>query len=301
MNRGILWLMPNALLELSQTAAAAVESASRSVASVQGNPRFGSSGVLWSPGVLVSAEHALADVDKVEVILPQGHGEAQIAGRDRATGIAVFRLDHQVAAPVPADATALRAGSLALVVGRSLRSGPTASMGILSSVSGRWRTRFGGDVDQFLQLDISIYPTAEGGAVVDAEGKLIGIASSSFSRYGAVAIPAATVQRVVDAILAQGHVARGYLGIGLREVAIAGEQKSGLIVLSVEERSSAAAAGLLMGDVLTALDGTPLRDAEQLQALLGSDSVGSKRVASVIRAGQAIEVAVTIGTRRREA
>lgn len=298
--RGMLDAMANALLELSQSTAAAVESASRWVASIQGNARFASSGVLWAPGILVTAEHTLADLDRADVIVPEGNVEAHLAGRDRATGLAVFRLEHAQAAPPLADGAALRAGSLALVVGRSLRSGPTASMGILSSVSGRWRTRFGGDLDQFVQLDISIYPTAEGGAVVNAEGHLIGVASSNFSRYGAVAIPAATVRRVVDAILSAGHVPRGYLGIGLREVPLPGEQKAGLIVLSVEEGSAAAAAGLMLGDILIALDQAPLRDAEDLQALMTADSVGSTRTAHVIRAGQRIEVPVTIGQRKRE-
>lgn len=291
--------MTNALHELSQTTAAAVEFSSQWVAAVQGNARFATSAVLWAPGVLISADHTLADVDRVDVLLPSGASHAELAGRDRATGLAVFRCEHTSAAPPIAPSETLRAGTLTLVIGRSQRSGPTASMGILSSVSGRWRTRFGGDVDQFLQLDISIYPTAEGGSVVDAEGRLIGIASSNFSRYGAVAIPTATVRRVADTILATGHVPRGYLGIGLREVPLPGGQSTGLIVLSVEEGSAAAQAGLLLGDVLIALNGVPLHDAEDLQSLMGPDSVGATMTAQLIRAGQRIDVPVTIGQRKR--
>lgn len=293
--------MPNALLELSQSSAAAVERASSHVAAIQGHPRYASSGVLWAPGIIVGADHMLAEVERVEIALPSGTAIAQLAGRDRATGLAVFRAEHSTTPPTTTVDDTLRAGSLALVAGRTTRSGPTASMGVIASVAGPWRTRLGGAIDRHIQLDITLFPSSNGGAVVDAEGRLIGIASSNFSRYGAIAIPNSTVNRVVETILATGHVPRGYLGVGLREVALPGEQRAALILLSVEPGGSAAQAGLLLGDVLVTFNGKPVQDAEDLQALLGPDAVGTTVKAEILRAGQRLEIPVTIGQRKREA
>ena len=129
-----------------------------------------------------------------------------------------------------------------------------ATLGIISACSGEWRTWRGGRLDHYIRLDLTLYPGSDGGAVVNTAGETIGIATSALSRIAGLAIPAVTIDRVVDEILTRGHVARGYLGVGLQPVELPDHQK-GLIVLSLEPEGPAAKAGVLIGDILVTLGG----------------------------------------------
>src|SRR5581483_6090353 len=122
--------------------------------------------------------------------------------------------------PISRLAEGTKPGHLALAVGRSEDSGVNASMGIISAVSGPWRTWRGGRLDQYIRLDLTMYPASSGGAVVDSAGAVIGVATSGLSRLAGLAIPAASINRVLDDILSRGRVSRGYLGVGLQPVVL---------------------------------------------------------------------------------
>jgi S1-C subfamily serine protease len=291
--------MATELATLSQELATAVAGAAGQVVAVHARPRFSSSGVFWRPGVLVTAEHTVRREDEITVTLPDGsNAPATVAGSDPGTDLAVLKVDHsgQPAAPAAADPVP---GSLALSIGRSQDSGVNATMGIVSAVSGPWRTWRGGRLDRYIRLDLTLYPGSSGGLVINTAGQALGIATSALSRIAGLAIPSSTIDRVVGEILARGRVRRGYLGVGLQPVELPDHHK-GLIVLSLEPEGPAAKAGVLIGDVLLALGGRPVADTEDIQAALEGVEVGGEIAAEVLRGGVSRTIAITVGERRRD-
>ena len=157
-------------------------------------------------------------------------------------------------------------------------------------------------------MDIALHPAASGAAVVDASGKLVGIATPVLSRVSVFAVPLATVDRVVGALLAHGRIPRGYLGVGLQPVGIPGHLKdtlrlaesTGLIVISVDHDAPAGQAGMTIGDVLLELGGRTIRKPEDVQEVLDSGSVGKKLPARLLRGGKLVELEITAGERPRK-
>ncbi len=156
----------------------------------------------------------------------------------------------------------------------------------------------GGRLDHYIRLDLTVYPGSDGGAVVNSAGETIGIATTALSRIAGLAIPAVTIDRVVDEIPTRGRVARGYLGVGLQPVELPDHQK-GLIVLSPEPGGPAANAGVLIGDILVKLGGKPVQDTDDIQLGLEGHAVGQKVEVEVLRGGEARPVGVVIGERPR--
>jgi len=291
--------MVNDLTAFSTELADVVGKVGKSVVAVDARPRYGSSGVFWRPGIVVTAEHTIRREEEIGVALPDGKTvSATVSGTDAGTDIAVLKVDGQAGdAPVIASGDPAP-GNLALALGRSPDSGVNATLGIISAVSGSWRTWRGGRLDRYIRLDLTMYPASSGGLVVNAKGEAIGIATSALSRIAGLAIPASTVDRVVDEILSRGHVARGYLGVGLQPVELPDHHKC-LIVLSLEPEGPASKAGVLIGDVLVSLGGTPVTDTDDIQAVLERHSVGQTIEAGVVRGGVALNVGVVIGERSR--
>jgi len=295
--------MANPLLAFSKELADRVAGAGSLVVSIAGHPRFTSSGIHWGDGLVWTADHALKRADPLAVTLPSGVTvAAKRVGRDPATDVALLRLEDAAGVGVAAasDGESARAGALTLVVGRSAQSGATASMGVISSVGGAWRTWGGGQMEQRIQLDLSLYPSSNGGAVVDMSGRVIGMATSALSRLGAVVIPSATLARNLQQLLERGHVARGYLGVGLRPVQVAQREEPALITLSVEPGSAADHAGWLVGDILLGLDGKTVTEPEHVLEALGPQSVGKTLEASILRGGAAVTFAVVVGEQKGE-
>jgi S1-C subfamily serine protease len=187
----------------------------------------------------------------------------------------------------------------------------TASMGIVSAVGPEWRTWRGGRVDQFVRLDVAIYDGFSGGPLVDAAGHVLGIGTSGLARAAAVAVPAVTVDRVVDQLLAGGRIRPGYLGVGTQPVKLTDAMRErltpigdrvpewGLMLVAVESGAPAERAGFLLGDVLLALDGQPTADPRDVLAALGPDTVGRTLQATVLRAGAPITLPITVGEHPR--
>jgi S1-C subfamily serine protease len=177
-------------------------------------------------------------------------------------------------------------------------------MGIISAVSGReWHTWSGGRIDNYVRLDLTLFPGSSGGAVVDTSGRVIGIATSGLSRIAGVAIPSSTVDRVAGELLARGYIRKGYLGVALQPVALPDHliqkldlgAKGGLIVLSVEPESGAARGGLLLGDILIALGDKPVADTDDVQGVLNALEAGKSLAATVVRGGERAQLTLTVG------
>jgi S1-C subfamily serine protease len=305
--------MENPLIALSIELAATAERAGRSVVAVNARWRNASSGVIWRNGVIVTADHTIRREEEIRVTLPDGRtAVAELAGRDPGTDLAVLKVELADAPIARSSAPdSIKTGNLALAIGRSEQTGVNAAMGVVSNVSGPWHTWRGGKLDCFIRLDIGLYPGVSGAAVVDVEGKLIGIATAGLSRTSLLAIPATTIDRVTDELLRQGHIARGYLGVGLQPIPLpehlriklkspgGGLAEGGLIVLSVEADGPAGQAGLLIGDVLIALDGTSVTGTDDVQEFLSGDRVSKPLTASLLRGGDLVERTITVAERPR--
>ena len=300
--------MENTLTQLSDALAGAVERVADSAVVVHGRMRASSSGVIWKPGVIVTADHAIQS-DEVQVRLPDGtEAKASIAGRDRATDIAVLEVEGANRTPqFIKDAAALKAGNIAITVGRT-DGGVTATMGIISTVGGPWRTWRGGLLDRFIRLDVALYPGSSGAAVADANGAVIGIATAGLSRTSAIAIPQTTVDLVVGELLAKGHIARPYLGVGLQPVPlpehlknkVGSKQEAGVIVLSVEPGGPADSGGLIVGDIVVNLAAREVSDTDDMQAAIASARTGEAVAVKILRGGELREMDVKVGERPRK-
>jgi S1-C subfamily serine protease len=181
---------------------------------------------------------------------------------------------------------------------------PVASLGIVAVAGGAWHSLRGGAIDSLIRLDIGLSQAAEGGALVDVQGRVVGMAVLG-PRRRALAIPAATIDRAVDQLLARGQVFRGYLGAGLQPVRLdrpAGDAQPagrgrGILVVSLDPGGPAAGAGLLVGDIVTAWNAKPIDRVREIMRFLGPDSVGHTVELGLLRGGAATELKVVIGER----
>ena len=301
---------PVGVLEsLSNDLAGAVERAGQSVVAIHARRRIPASGIHWRPGIIVAAHHTIQRDEDITVTIADGTTlPASLAGRDPTTDLAVLRVDG-ITAPVarPADASGVRVGALVLALGRP---GPaiTASLGVISAVGGEWRTWHGGTIDRFVRLDISIYDGFSGGPLVDAAGRVLGVDTSGLSRGAALAIPAATVNRVADQLLTSGRVARGYLGLGMQPVRLPEglverlrlPNDIGLMIVSAEAGGPGDRAGILIGDILVAVDDKPVADPAELLAMLAADQIGKTVTGRLIRGGEPTSIAITVGERPQQ-
>jgi S1-C subfamily serine protease len=295
----------NPLVAFSDQAAQVVERAAASVVAVHGAGRRAASGIHWRSGIIVTAEEVLERDEGIKITLPGGRlVEATLAGRDPTTDVAVLRFQPDgLAAAQTADAAALRAGHVVLAIGNH-QGAPVASLGIVAVAGGAWHSLRGGAIDNLIRLDMGLSLAAEGGALIDVQGRVVGMAVLG-PRRRVLAIPTATVDRVVDQLLAKGHVFRGYLGAGLQPVRLgqqAGDTQPsgggrGILVVSLDPAGPAARAGLLVGDILTAWNAKPVDRVREIMRLLSPDSVGQTIDLGLLRGGAPTALKIVIGER----
>jgi S1-C subfamily serine protease len=300
--RSIMAVSTNPLTAFSDQAADLVEQVGKSVVSVRGGGRHSISGIVWRPGVVVTAEEELERDDEITVTLAGGRQvAAKLVGRDPSTDVAALRIEAPDVPAITATNASLRAGQVVLAVG-AYDGAPVASLGTVGFVGGAWQSSRGGAIDSFLRLDVALSPSAEGGAVVDARGAAIGMAVLG-PRRRVLAIPGSTIDRTLDQLLAKGHVARGYLGAGLQPVRSGRRGKAGsgiehgVLVVSVDPEGPAARAGVLVGDIVTAWNANPIGRVREVIRLLGTDSVGGTAKLDLLRGGATKSLEVVIGER----
>jgi S1-C subfamily serine protease len=298
--------MASSLVSFSNDLASVVEQTAASVVAVHARPRFHSSGIHWSPGVVVTADHTLYHDEDIFVTTASGEKfAAEIAGRDPGTDIAVLRVkDLAVPVATRGDAGTVRPGSLIVSVARN-KDSVNAALGVIGSVGAASQTWRGGKLDAVIRLDVELYPSAAGGAIVDAAGKLIGIATPALSRVAVFAVPNSTVERVVTALLAHGKMPQGYLGAGLQPIELPEHlikslglaSNAGLMTVSVDDTAPAGKAGLLIGDVLLEFAGQPVKRTESLRPLL-AEAVGKTVTLRLLRGGTLVNLEVTVAERQ---
>ncbi|HXF64272.1 MAG TPA: trypsin-like peptidase domain-containing protein [Caldilineaceae bacterium] len=298
--------MSATLHELSETMAGLVQAAGPQIVRVEARRRLPATGVVHSAdGLIVTASHVVERDDEMRIGLADGSTvNASLVGRDQHTDVALLRAQASGLTPATwLDPEQLRVGHMVLALGRPGQT-VQATLGIVSALGSAWRTPAGGDVERYVQTDVAMYPGFSGGPLLTASGAFAGINSSALLRGISLTIPTPTIHRVVNTLLAHGRIPRGYLGIGIQPVRLAdglqtqAGQETGLMVMSVEAGSPAAQGGLLQGDILVGLDGQPLRQVDDLQALLAGDRIGREVSVRVIRTGELRELPVTIGAAR---
>jgi S1-C subfamily serine protease len=301
--------MASSVLEtLSNDFAAAADTVGGSVVAVHGRRWMPSSAIQWRRGVVVTANHTIRREEDITVVLEGGKSvPASLAGRDPSTDLAILRLSGETALPLPqfADSAHLKLGHFVLALGRSRGANLVASAGIVGGLSGEWRPRRHGRVDQHIRLDLELYPGFSGGPLVNAQGKIVGMNTRGLARGRGVTIPNSTVNRVLDELLEKGHIARPYLGLAMQSVAVpetllgkvAPRVTSALLVVHVEPSGPAEKAGVLLGDVVTELHGKPVEDTGDVQERLASVSIGDKLDLTILRGGTPMKLSLTLADR----
>jgi S1-C subfamily serine protease len=298
--------MLSVLIDLSDDLANIVATTGPAVVRVDARHRMPASGILWSSdGVIVTTHHVVERDENLVVGLPNGEAiPASLVGRDPTTDLAVLRVQASGLTPLTwAEADALNVGHLVLALGRPGKT-VQAILGVVSALGGSWRTRGGGQIDHYLQTDVVMYPGFSGGPLVNAAGHIVGVNTSALIRGTSLALPTATVRRVIEDLVAHGQVRRGYLGIGTQPARLPAAlaerlgQETGLLLVSVEPGSPAERGGLFMGDTIVTFDGQAMRHHDDLLALLSSDQVGVKVPLRIVRGGELQELQIVIGERR---
>jgi S1-C subfamily serine protease len=294
--------MAASLKDFSTELASAVDRASKSVVRINARRGRAGSGIVWGDNLVVTADHVVENEDEIQVTAGDTTVKATVVGRDPGSDLAVLRADGLTAPAFPRGSSAdLKIGNLVLAIG--VPNGLQATMGMVSSLGASWRNWRGGDLDRVIQSDTTLYPGFSGGPLVDADGRVVGLNSWHYGRGISVSIPIEAATRIVDSLKTHGRIKRPYLGIGTQPVRLADavkakvNQESGLLVLSVEPDSAAAKGGVLQGDIIVAISGTPTTHLNELFTAIRQLEVGSAQTLRVVRAGETKDIKVTVGER----
>jgi S1-C subfamily serine protease len=260
------------------------------------------SGILWRPDVVLASEQILPE-DGSELRIVQGGQtvNATLAGRDPGTNVAVLKLATPLQGAVPPAADDIRVGHLTLLVGADTTGGATGRLAMIHSLGQAWHSMAGGRIDALIRLDTRLGQD-EGGPVLSLTGGLIGM-STSGPRRRTLVIPTSTLDRVVDPLLTEGRIARGWLGVGLQPVQIPdsfrqiAERETGLMVVGLASGGPAETAGVLPGDIVLDIDGAAIGRPRALTASLTPDRIGQPAALRLLRAGAVQTISVTIAAR----
>lgn len=298
----------NILSQLSDDLAALVKAVSPSLVRVEARRRLPATGIVWSnDGLIVTANHVVEKSKDITIGLDDGSTvSADLVGRDETTDLALLRANAQLTTPIWGTPEDINVGNLVLAVGRPAEK-VMATLGVVMTVEGEWRTHAGGQFDQYVQTDVVMYPGFSGGALVGADNKILGMNTSGIGHGVSLSITASTISRVLESLAQHGRIRRGFLGVGIQPVnlpaSIAEElgQETGVLVISVENDSPAAHAGIVLGDTLVHLDNQPVRGVDELMSLLMGEAVGKEVSVKILRAGTVQDLRVTIGERAEPA
>ena len=291
------------LMQLSTQIADIVDAAAPSVVQVQGRGRP-ASGLVYATDLVLTTARALGREEHPHVRRADGQSfEAELAGWDPATRLALLKVPGLDAKPIAPSGTA-RVGNIAVAIARSWSNAVTATAGLVSVIGGPLPTGRRRAIEQVIRTSAPMHDGFAGGAFLGADGGLLGIATAASIRGLGVVIPAGIAWTSAGELLKRGTLKRGYLGIAAQPVSVPEKQRASagvseaLLVVSVKDGTPAADAGLLVGDLLLALDGHALSSPDDLFDLLAGERVGRAVTLRVLRGGTPAEVSATIGERQ---
>jgi serine protease Do len=269
---------------------------------------MGSGVIVSKDGIVLTNNHVVAGAEEIQVTTADDREfKAKVVGTDEKSDLAVLRLEGDTSDLVPiefGDSSRLRLGDIVLAIGNPFGVGQTITMGI---VSAKGRANMGiVDYEDFIQTDAAINPGNSGGALVDMEGRLVGVNTAILSRTGGYmgigfAIPSNMAQPIMQSLVADGKVVRGWLGVGIQEVdpelakALGASTTQGVLVSEVMPDGPGARAGLRRGDVIVSVDGKATPSTGRLRNVIASSRAGSAVTLSLMRDGKAQELKVTLG------
>ena len=270
------------------------------------NTNLGSGVIISQDGYIVTNSHVISKADNIIVMLNDGRkATAKVIGNDVESDLAVIKVDLTGLKPLGFREQSTQVGDVVLAIGNPFGVGQTVTQGIISATG---RTGLGiNTVEDFIQTDAAINPGNSGGALVDAYGQLVGINTAIFSRSGGsmgigFAIPTEIVKLVMNGIIKDGKVHRGWLGIELqssmKDPTKLGDDTQGVEVMNVMRDGPAAKAGLQKGDIITAMDNKPVNDANTLIQLVARKAPNSVVNLQVMRNKAQSSVNVTLGERQ---
>ncbi|HEY5924130.1 MAG TPA: trypsin-like peptidase domain-containing protein [Kofleriaceae bacterium] len=283
----------NVFQALDQALAAAVAAAAPSVVHVSRGHHTGGTGVVWADDLVISSSFHTPDRTKVGIGLPDGtldERDAEVIGRDPGSDVALLRVTGGGLAPAKLrDIDGLAVGNLALAIGRPGRTA-RASLRAIGVLGPDVKTPAGGKLDRYVESDRQIPRGFAGGPLIDSDGAVIGMNTRTLLRGADLAVPVVTLRRVVDELKQHGGVRRGYLGVGAYPSA------QGAIVASLEDGGPAASAGIIVGDIITEVDGAAVTGPDSLRSVLGDRPAKQVKV-TILRGGAKQEIDVTIGSK----
>jgi len=291
----------NTWTSLSNDIAAAVEKAAPSIVQVHGRRRV-AAGVVIADGVI--ATPATTNEDTMAVMVDGQTLEGAVQGRTPGAALTILRVD-QLKRPALAAAAEPAPGHLAVAIGRTWSGGVMASLAPVSVVGGPLRTGRSSSIERVIRIQQAPHGALNGGALIDSDGKLLGVITQFAIRGTTVVIPSTIVNDEATRVQRDGGSQQGFLGISSLPVVLperqrAGrEQGAGLLISQVAPGSPAEQAGLLVGDVVIAFDGQPIQDAEDLLTRLRGNRIGSAVPLSVVRGLAVSDVSVTVAERPR--
>lgn len=296
------------LASLSNDLAAAVEQAAASVVTVFGRQRMPATGIVWSAdGLIVSANHVVERDEDVHIDTPDGqHLSTNVVGRDPNSDLVLLKLDGDELTPATRASHEPRVGQFVLAVGRPGKSGPMASLGVVSSIGGKGgRDQHRNQLGNFLRTDAAMLPGFSGGPLVDAWGDMLGLNSSTLGRGSGLTLPNATIEKVVAALQQHGKVRRGFLGVSAQAVAVNDQlaealqldSKKALVIVGLEPGGPAEQQGLFIGDIIVRVAGTTVGSVDQLMEQLSGEVVGEPVEVDVIRGGVLTSKSIVAGER----
>jgi len=269
------------------------------------------SGVLVSPeGIILTNHHVISDADEIEIALSDGRKlKAKVVGSDPETDIAVLKIDA-VNLPTPitlGKIDSVHIGDVVLAIGNPFGVGETVTSGIVSAMG---RDRVGiNTFENFIQTDAAINPGNSGGALIDTRGNLIGINTAIFSNNGGsmgigFAIPINLVKQIMEAIIKNGSVTRGWIGVEpqntspeLLESLGLGKDTGGVVLSGVLEQGPADRSGIKPGDVLLSVNNQNINDVRSLLNLIAQEKPGNEVELKIIRKGKPLEIKLRVGKR----
>jgi S1-C subfamily serine protease len=261
---------------------------------VDDGSRLTATGLIWTAdGLIVTTSHGVERDENLIVERADGtRHPATLLGRDGDTDVAVLRVQASgLPAVQRAGAEAVKIGALVLALGRPGHAGLQATLGIISA---RSETERDGKIGYVLHTDAVLYPGFSGGALATMGGQVAGMTNLVFGRGKGVAVGTTILEQVAEALLAHGHIPRGYLGIRTQPVTLPealrsnleASQERALLIIQVEPGTPADQAGLLLGDTLLRVNDRAVSDGDELRRYLRSLKVGESLTLRILRGGE---------------
>jgi serine protease DegQ len=278
---------------------------------------LGSGVIVSTDGIILTNNHVVEGADEIEVILNDGRRTiAKVIGTDPDSDLAILKITlDRLPAIVLGNSDALQVGDQVLAIGNPFGVGQTVTSGIVSALG---RNQLGiNTFENFIQTDAAINPGNSGGALVDVNGNLQGINTAIYSRSGGslgigFAIPVSTAKQVMEGIVKDGVVTRGWIGVepqdlspelavtfGIKNSSKSGEALQGVIITGVLQGAPAAKAGIVPGDIIVSIAGKPVRNVSELLTQVSSIKPGNSEKFGIIRKETPLELTVAAGTRPR--